>query len=191
MMKTCVAGLVSLGALISCSSSPKEESAPTPYYESSREVSTAATVQSVDPDARKITLKGPHGNVFTCEVDERVRNLEQVQPGDQVTVNYVEAAAIQVVKKAEHAEDDRVIDQAPPGEKPKGKIVREVSRTAEVLAVDKSKGTITLRGSDDALTTIWVRHPERLAGIKVGDLLKITYREAIAVSVQPASADVR
>src|SRR6185295_10661539 len=169
----------------------KEESSPTPYYESSREVSTAATVQSVDPDARKITLKGPQGNVFTCDVDERVRNLQQVQPGDQVTVNYVEAAAIQVVKKAEHAEDDKVIDQAAPGEKPKGKIVREVSRTAEVLAVDKSKGTITLRGSDDALTTIWVRHPERLAGIKVGDLLKITYREAIAVSVQPASGDVR
>lgn len=189
MMKSCAAGLVTLCALISCSS--QEEPAPTPYYESSREVSTVATVQSVDPEARNITLKGPHGDVFTCQVDDRVQNLSQVQPGDQVTVNYVEAAAIQVVKKAEHAEDDTVIDQAAPGEKPKGKIVREVSRTAEVLAVDKSKGTVTLRGSDDSLTTIWVRHPGHLAGIKVGDLLKITYREAVAVSVQPASADVR
>jgi hypothetical protein len=66
-----------------------------------------------------------------------------------------------------------------------------MSRTSEILAIDKVKGTITLRGADDALTTIWVRHPERLEGLKVGDLLRITYREAVAVSVQPAPANVR
>jgi len=175
--------------LLACSSEPEQE--PAPLYESSKEVSTVATVEAVDLEARKITLKGPQGNTITCDVDERVQNLPQVKPGDMVTLTYHEAAAIQVVKKAEHEEDDVVIDRAPAGEKPGGKITRQVSRTAEIVSLDKARGTVTLRGTDDAMTTVHVRKPERLAGLKVGDLLRITYSEAVAVSVQPAASEVR
>jgi hypothetical protein len=188
-MKTShVASLVAICGLIACSS---PEPRPSPLYESSKEVSTVATVEAVDVDARKITLKGPEGNTITCDVDERVRNLSQVKPGDVVTLTYIEAAAIHVVKKAEHEEDDVVIDRAPEGSKPGGKVTRQVSRTAEIVSVDQSRGTVTLRASDDSVTTVHVRRPERLAGLKVGDLLRITYTEAVAVSVQPASSEVR
>lgn len=189
MLKTYVAGVVSLCALIACSTS--EESAPQPVYEKSREVTTVATVESVDADDRTITLKGAQGDTRTLKVDEQVRNLDQVKEGDIVNVAYQEATTVRVVKKAERSEDDVVIDQADPGEKPRGKVSRQVSVTSEILAIDKSKGTVTLRGDNDSLTTLWVRHPERLEGLKVGDHLKITYREAIAVSVQPAEPNVR
>jgi Cu/Ag efflux protein CusF len=189
MLKTYLTGAVSLLALIACSSEPEET--PKPVYESSREITTMATVQDVDQDSRRITLKDAQGQTRTFQVDEQVRNLPQVKEGDMVNLTYQEAAAVRVVKKAERAQDDVVIDQADPGEKPHGKVSRELSRTSEILAIDKVKGTITLRGADDSLTTIWVRHPERLEGLKVGDLLRITYREAVAVSVQPASANVR
>jgi hypothetical protein len=189
MLKTTVAAALSLFGLLACSSSP-EDSTPQPVYEQSREVSTIATVESVDADDRTITLKGAQGE-RTLKVDDQVRNLEEVKEGDIVTVTYQEAATVRVVKKAERSEDDIVIDQADPGEKPRGKVSREISRTSEILAIDKSKGTVTLRGEDDSLTTLWVRHPERLEGLKIGDRLKITYREAVAVSVQPASVDVR
>src|SRR5262245_17617341 len=106
-MKKYIAASLFLSGLIACSS---EETSPMPVYESSREVTTVATVQDVDKEARKITLRGPRGNVITLEVDERVRNLPQVNVGDVVTVTYVEAAAVRVVKKAERAEDEVVIE---------------------------------------------------------------------------------
>jgi len=189
MKRNFVASLVAVCGLFACSSEPEQK--PAPLYESSKEVTTAATVQFVDPDARKITLKGPQGNVITCDVDERVRNLDQVKPGDIVTLTYVEAAAISVVKKAEQGKDDVVVERGDEGQKPQGKVTRQVSRTAQIVSIDKSRGTVTLRGEDDALTTVWVRQPEKLAGLKVGDLLKITYREAVAVSFQPSPIEAK
>ena len=183
-----VAALFALCALpFGCSSESKDETAATPIYESERTVTTVATVMGVDPDHRKITLRGPGGNTFTCSVDERVKNLDQVKEGDQVALTYQEAAAVKVVKKAEKAERDEVLIQAPEGEKPKGAKVEQTTMTAEIVAIDKARGTISLKGPSGEVTTVAVRHPERLAGVKVGDLLWISYSEALAVSVEPAA----
>jgi hypothetical protein len=189
MLNRPLAALLALSALpFGCSSEPAKETAATPLYESERTVTTVATVVSVDPDHRKITLKGPHGNTFTCSVDERVRNLQNVKEGDQVALTYQEASAVKVVKKAEKAERDEVLIQAPEGEKPRGAIAGQTTMTAEIVGLDKAKGTITLKDQDGDVTTVAVRHPERLAGLKVGDLLWISYSEALAVSVEPAAA---
>src|SRR4029453_8726125 len=114
--------LVAVCSLFACSSEPEREQAP--LYESSKEVSTVATVQSVDAEARTITLRGPEGNTIVSQVDEQVRNLEQVNPGDGAWMIYIEPAAIHVVKKAEHEQDDVVIERAPEGEKPREKVTR-------------------------------------------------------------------
>jgi hypothetical protein len=189
MLNRTLAALLALSALpFGCSSEPAKETAATPLYESEWTVTTVATVVSVDPDHRKITLKGPHGNTFTCSVDERVRNLQNVKEGDQVALTYQEASAVKVVKKAEKAERDEVLIQAPEGEKPRGAVVGQTTMTAEIVGLDKAKGTITLKDQDGDVTTVAVRHPERLAGLKVGDLLWISYSEALAVSVEPAAA---
>jgi hypothetical protein len=192
MKKCIVASLASVFGLFACSSEPEPQKDPGPLYQSTREVTTAATVESVDPAARKITLKGPEGNTITCSVDERVRNLDQVNPGDIVTLTYLESAAIDVARKSDRDDgDETIVERAPQGEKPEGKVVRQITRSAEIVNIDRSKGTVTVRGSDDALTTIWVKRPEKLDRLKVGDRLRITYREAVAVSVQPSSTDVK
>jgi len=180
--------LLALGVLpFGCSSEPKQETAASPVYESERVVSIVATVVAVDAEHRKITLKGPQGNAITCSVDERVRNLSQVKEGDQVSLTYQEAAAVKIVKKAEKAERDEVLIQAPEGGKPKGVRAEQTTMTAEIVGIDKAKGLLTLKGQSGEVRTVAVRHPERLAGVKVGDLLWISYSEAIAVSVEPAA----
>ena len=60
-----------------------------------------ATVEAVDHDARKVTLKGPEGKTVTINVDEQVKNLAQVEVGDMLTVEYVEAVTIQVFEQGE------------------------------------------------------------------------------------------
>ena len=167
-MKKHLACLVSLLALpLGCA---KSEPAPASRVENSREVSTVATVKSVDQENRTITLKGLRGNVVTCKVDDRVKNLSRIHPGDRVAVTYTEALAIQVVKKGEGTNDQAVItDQAAEGEKPKGSVSRTVSLTADVVAVDKRNGSITLRDREGDVRTFYVRYPERLNSVKPGD----------------------
>jgi hypothetical protein len=192
-MKTKVfAGLLSLVALpLACSD---KEPAPMPAsrFESSREVTTVAIVESVDADKRIVTLKGPHGNTITVRADERIRNLSQIKPGDRVTITYSEAMAVQVVKKGEGQQDLAVItDQAATGEQPRGSVTRQVSLTAEVVSIDRANGSITLRGPEGEVQTVYVRHPERLSSVRVGDHLWIRYSEGLALAVDPAPTEAK
>lgn len=174
------------GVTLGCAGSdPEPETAALPIYESSKEVSTVATVQAINLERRQVTLKGPHGNTITCVVDDRVRNLPQLQVGDRVSVTYIEATAVEVVKKTGEATESVVMERAPEGETPKGKYTREASVTAEVVAIDQSAGTVSLKGESGDVTTVKVRRPERLAGLKVGDILRVSFRESVAMSVEP------
>lgn len=58
----------------------------------------SATVESVDPAKRTVTLKGPEGNVRTFELGEQVADIGRLQPGQEVVVTQTEAVAIDVTK---------------------------------------------------------------------------------------------
>ena len=178
-----------LGAApLACSSS---EPSPEPVVEKTREISTVAVVKNVDLDARKITLEGPTGNRVTCLVGKEVRNLPQVKVGDRVAITYVEAVAVRVVKRTAEHQERVVVERAPEGGQPRGGISREVTLSAEILAIDRSRGSVTLRKGDGEVFTVVVARPGRLTGLNVGDLLSITYAESIALSVEPMPHDVR
>jgi hypothetical protein len=56
------------------------------------------TVEAIDVANRMVTLKGPKGNVVTLPVKDDVKNLDNVNVGDQVTFQVTEAMAIDVEK---------------------------------------------------------------------------------------------
>src|SRR6185295_4020666 len=58
-----------------------EDASPVMYGRSAK---IKATVEAVELESREITLKGPKGRPITLRVEERVRNLPQVQVGDEV-----------------------------------------------------------------------------------------------------------
>lgn len=196
------AGLAILAlALASCSSggerksataAPREPESKGVSMKDSRTVSTVAIVQALDPDKRTITLRDTRGEMMTFKVDDRVKNYSQIQVGDQVAIEYFESMAVEVVKPGKaFSEKDVVVDSAPAGQKPAGALAQSVTVTATIEKIDKSAPSITLRDPDGNLITVRVRHPERLDKVQVGDHLRITYSEAVAVSVQPAPAQVR
>ena len=51
-------------------------------------VTVTAKVEAVDQAKREVTLKGPLGNVVTFVVDQRVKRLQEVKVGDEVTADY-------------------------------------------------------------------------------------------------------
>jgi hypothetical protein len=46
---------------------------------------------------------------------------------------------------------------------------------------------VTLKGADGKTTTVKVRNPKNLENVKVGDVVVITYTEALALSLQKTS----
>jgi len=56
------------------------------------------TVEAIDYKKRTVTLKGPAGDTRTLTVGPEAKRFNEVKKGDQVTVTYTEALAINVTK---------------------------------------------------------------------------------------------
>ena len=153
-----------------------------------RVAAMTATVQAIDLNTRMVTLKGPKGEVRTIKVGEEAVNLPQVKVGDLVTVKFYESLAVEVIKPgtASGAGEKTAIVRAKPGEMPAGMAARQSTVTATVTAIDKKKGTISLKGPDGKTVVAKAEDPKNLDKVKVGDELMITYTEALAISVEKA-----
>ncbi len=147
-----------------------------------------ATVQAIDLKTRIVTLKGPKGEVRDIKVGEEAVNLPQVKVGDLVTVKYYESLAVEVIKPGTvaGAGEKTAIVRAKPGEMPGGMAARQSTVTATVTAIDKKKGTISLKGPEGKTVIAKAEDPKNLDKVKVGDELMITYTEALAISVEKA-----
>jgi hypothetical protein len=153
-------------------------------------ITVAAKVVKVDQKDRVVTLRNATGENFEVAVGDEVKNLPQVKKGDDVIVTYSESMAITVRKKGEAkpgVESGEGVATAKPGEKPAAVAARKTSITATVVGLDRSAGTVTLKGAKGNVVTVKAREPRRLEVVKVGDLIEVEYTAAVAVSVEPAA----
>ncbi|GKT10686.1 hypothetical protein [Desulforhabdus sp. TSK] len=144
-----------------------------------------ATVKAVDPQKHTVTLEGKEGKTVTVHAPN-ARNLDQVQVGDKVKVDYVEELAIFVTKAGEPVggEEAQTVALAPKGAKPDGIIANTTQVQANVKDIDYKKRTITLETPDGQLKTLKVdKSVKRFKEIKKGDQVVMRFTEAIALEV--------
>ncbi len=157
-----------------------------PTFKKSDLVTVKATVEAIDLATRMVTLKGPKGNTFTFKAGEQVRNLPQVKVGDVVVAKYYESIAVDVKKPGQATPGmtaEQVAGRAKPGEMPAGVVANQVTITATVTAIDAKKPSVTLKGPEGNVKEVKIKDPKKLENVKVGDLVVITYTEALAISV--------
>ena len=120
-----------------------------------------------------------------------VRNFNQIHVGDTISVDYLNAVAIDVqpagsAEPGAYIKDDK--DVAKLGEKPRAGKSETVTVLAPITAIDTVKNTVTLqgpRGNQVTLDVVKPEHRARLAQLKVGDMLRVAFTEAVAVQVRP------
>ena len=181
---------VVISALLGCvaisGAQEKSQESDKPSITEANLIKLTATVKAIDLESRVVTLEGAEGKQVTIDVDETVKNLPQVEVGDQVIVNYYESIAIQVRKPEgnETATAVQAVGTAQEGEKPADVTIGEVTVVTTIEAIDKENETVTLKGPKGNSRTIKVREPENLEKVAIGDQVVITYTEALAISVE-------
>jgi len=148
-------------------------------------VKIRGTIDAIDKDKGTVTLKGPKGRTLTLEVRDR-QKLDAIKVGDPVVATYMEAVVIQARKAGTATpgvttQETRVGSK--PGETPAGAIGREVTVTATLTAIDKKAQTVTIKGPEGGTETIKAKDPKNLEALKVGDMVDITYAQALAVTL--------
>ena len=193
------AALAALGAMVlaGCASDAPAPAAPSATaaartiegadrVERTNAVQVTATVAKVDHAARRVTLLLPEGREIELLVGESAKNLSQVAVGDQVRATYYESLVFQVRKPGEAtpgASEAAGLATAEPGTMPGGLAVQTVTVTTTVRKVDHATQTITVELADGQLKTLPVQNPANLDKVKAGELLEITYSEALAIDV--------
>ncbi len=148
-----------------------------------------AQVVGIERAARTVTLKGPKGNVVDLVAGDEVKNFDQIKLGDFVVARYAEALTLELRKTKAAAGDLAVREEAAkakPGERPAVAGARQVTAIANVIAIDRKKSTITLKGPRGNEVTLNVQNLDQFKVVKKGDQVEVTYTEALALSIEPA-----
>ena len=151
----------------------------------------SAVVDAIDHENRTIILRGDDNVRILTAVDPSVRNFEQINAGDRVVARYRLALVAQVVPKGSGTVSASAATmRAPEGTQPSAITMNRISTTVVVDSVDTSFDTITFRRPDGIVRTAVIdgaKAREFVHGLKRGDEVQITYSEAIALDVHPAS----
>ena len=160
-----------------------------------RETTATVTVNAIDLENRVVTLERTDGSAFTVVAGDEVRNLDQVEVGDTVKVQYVEAVVASLQKPGEAVEAPEVavgMARAEPGEKPAGAVGQQVRLTVKIESVDLDNNIVVFSTPEDGLRAINVKRAafrEYIKGLKPGDQVEIVYTEAVAVSVEETTSE--
>jgi hypothetical protein len=148
------------------------------------EIEAVVTVTKVDPKARTVTFRGPKGGVATLQIPPESQNLDQVKPGQQYKMKYVEAVAVAIHKGgAPSATAGEQVKLAPKGAKPGGMVVRAVQVSGVVDAIDLTNRYIAVRGPKGNTQSLKAGPDVALDQLSVGDRIAITYTEALAIDM--------
>jgi len=150
-------------------------------------VKVTATITAINSATREVTLKGPQGREVTLFAGPQIKNFAQMKVGDQVTAEYTEALTLELKKgggKAVGVTEQTGAMGAKPGERPAGTAGRQVKIVADVVDVNPSTQTLTLRGPKETVE-LKVRDPEQFKLVAKGDQVEATYTQALAIAVDP------
>jgi hypothetical protein len=151
-----------------------------------------ATVEAVDADKRVVMLRDEHGEPFTLDVGENV-DLSKLRAKDSVRVVYQESVAFALANEQETAVPESALVEQSTQRIPEGvQFGRKVSATVEVVSVTEDGSHATFRVPDGAMRTVYVDDPpsqQKIANLRPGDAVAVTYTEKLAVALDPAFDD--
>lgn len=155
------------------------------------QIELTATVEAIDQQTRLVSLRGAEGRKATVYASPEVHNFDQINVGDVVAVSFYAAIGAEVAppdQATRGVQHESAMIRAAKGERPGAAVTQTVTTTVEIDSVDTSMNTVTFRRDDGLVRVLPIEDPKARAFIKElkrGDMVQVTYMEAVAVSVRP------
>jgi hypothetical protein len=180
-----VASAIGLGLFALALASSPAVAAP---YEA-RTTHETVVVTSIDRTHRTVTLQNSDGDVKTIDVPAEVKSYDTLKVGDKIDIDYQESIALSMLPTgtkptaSASSSTNRIA-------KGVGATSREMTVSATIISVDPKKNKVTFKGPRGNVRTVSVEDPDmqaRLPALKVGQVVQITYTEAMVMSIRPSS----
>lgn len=145
-----------------------------------------ATVTGIDATKRKVTLVSSEGKKLNFTAGPEVRNFDQIEIGDQLTVSLTEKIIIRMAKPGEKVEDKAygTVDLPGQGSKPSLKMSDTFQSSATITAIDAKRRKVTLQFVDGSTKKFPVRDDLNLAERKIGEKVVIRSNEVYEIILE-------
>ena len=163
-----------------------------PSISATQKVQLTATVEIINHETRQVVLRGPQGKLRTITASENAQNLDQIQVGDTVNIEYVQHMSIEVFANDGMEPGVGTISaeaNAAKGETPGGMVLESHVVTATVEEINLEANTFKLKWPGDEIKEYVAQDPENLKKAEVGDLVVTTYTEALAISLNEVTEE--
>ena len=148
-------------------------------------------VTAIDRSTRMVTLQNAEGEKKTVKVPPDVKAYDTLKVGDRIDIDYQESLALSILppgSKPAMTERSAASRMGEHGSSP-AMAGREMTMSAEIVSVDAAANKITLKGPKGQIKTVTVADPQlqkKLPSLKAGQVVQLTYTEAMAASIRPS-----
>jgi hypothetical protein len=147
----------------------------------------SVVISAIDREKRSVTLKNADGETKMVQVPSDVKAYDTLKVGDHVDIDYYESVAIKVLPKGSKTAVTESTSRTPMGQGGVATGARETTISAEIVSIDPKANKVTIKGPQGNTHTVSVSDPDmqkKLPSLKVGQVVQMTYTEAIAASIR-------
>lgn len=182
--------------LMSTNAFSQEDQDSRPAREKWNLVTMQGTVTEIVKETRDITLQGTDGKLVTITAGEAVERFDEIGVGDVMTFEYWEYLKAEFRKPTaeEMAEPLTVMAEggkAPEGMDPAAVVGAMVKAVVSIEALNRPLMLATVKGPRGNYVTLPMEDEVLITELNIGQVLILTYAEAVAVSLTKVSAAVK
>ena len=151
------------------------------------------TVTAIVKETREVTLMGPEGNLLTITAGDAVERFDEIVVDDVITFEYwtYMKAEFRQPTTEELAEPIVVISEggkAPEGMDPAAVVGAIVKAVVTIEVLNRPYMLATVRGPRGNYLTIQMEDKALIEQLNIGQVVILTYAEAIGVSLMKADS---
>ncbi|HSR61048.1 MAG TPA: hypothetical protein VLL47_09850 [Robiginitalea sp.] len=156
-------------------------------------VSMEGIVKDINPESREVTLTDGDGGMVTITAGDSVERFDEIAVGDLVSFEYYTfiKAEFRQPTPEETNEPLQVVaagGKAPEGVDPAAVVGAMVKAVVTIEVLNRPNMLATVRGPRGNYVTIPLEDPSLIEQLRVGQVVILTYAEAVAASLQKVSA---
>ena len=187
--------LVSVSNVIAQDSDGKTEDRR-PAREKMELITMQGTVIEIEKETREVTLKGENGNLTTMTAGDEVERFDEIAVGDVITFDYYTYLKAEFREPtAEELENPIVVvaeaGKAPGDEAPAGAIGAVVKAVVTIEMLNRPYMLATVKGPMGNYTTLQMEDEELITKLNIGEVVILTYAEAVAISLKKVETEVK
>ena len=156
--------------------------------ERSELVEIEGTITKINKETREVTIMGSNGELDTITAGEEVERFDEIEVGDIITLEYLKFLRAEFRKPTpEEIEEPLVLiadaEKAGMDAQPGAAMGAVVKAVVSIQVINLPFMFVIIEGPNGNLTTIDVQDEELIKKLHVGQVVILTYGEAVAVSL--------